>query len=111
VVRTQLPPAGRRRRGCACACVLSAEAVQFGVEGRWSRCRMLSLGADVGHACVRALFVCTGDTMAVDPVASMLAGVTNNVSQQADYPPAVRKKPLLRQPRAMSRERGKGEKE
>jgi len=27
--------------------------------------------------------------MAVDPVSQMLSGITNNASQQADYPPAV----------------------
>jgi hypothetical protein len=31
----------------------------------------------------------SGDRMAVDPVSSMLAGVTNTASQQAEYPPAV----------------------
>ena len=39
-------------RGCrACALQGDSEAVQCGVQGCRSRCRMLSLGADVGHAC------------------------------------------------------------
>jgi hypothetical protein len=59
---------------------------------------------------LRLCVVCAGERMAVDAVSSMLAGVTNNVSQQADYPPAVSKKTDAAPPRAISRQR-RGERE
>ncbi len=99
-----------RRRTCpsSCTCALRAACAACGGAAPGfvqRRCLQRLTTACGGRRAAPRPCMRSGDRMAVDPVSSMLAGVTNSASQQADYPPAVSLSPDGRVARARGRKR------